>query len=55
MTKMKVLAEAHGALLARLDPLEAKVDRIERWLERLEIQVVVVDKRVERLETRAGA
>src|SRR5262249_23032962 len=52
--QVKVIAEAHGALNARLDPLEVKVDRLESWFDQLEIRIVVLEKSVERLETRAG-
>jgi len=55
MTQIKVIAEGHGALRARLEPLEVKVDQLERRFDQLEIRAVVLDKRVERLEIHGGA
>lgn len=52
LTKVKVIAEGHCALLERLDPLGMRVDRLESRGDQLEIHVAVLDKKVGAMDRR---
>ncbi len=51
-TDVRIIAEGHSALVARLDRTDARLERLEGRFDQLEIRVAVLDTKVDGLEAR---
>ncbi|MGC8724285.1 MAG: hypothetical protein ACP5VF_10525 [Acidobacteriota bacterium] len=49
---IRLLAEGHGALVEKVDHLDAKVDRLETKVDHLDTRMEVLETKVDHLETR---
>ena len=54
-TDIRVIAEAQGALVERMDRTEARLDRHEARFDRLELRVAVLDTKVDALDAKVDA
>ena len=52
---IRVIAEAQGALVERMDRTEARLDRHEARFDRLDLRVAVLDTKVDALDAKVDA